>query len=148
MLRTYPTREDRLATCPTKDAPQPTACAQDASAENDVPLLSVIVPVYNEAASIDALLQRVLAAPYTKQVIVVDDGSTDGTVAALQRWEGHPCVELQAHRRNCGKGAAIRTALEAVRGRITIIQDADLEYDPQDYPLLIDPLLAGKAQVV
>ncbi len=104
--------------------------------------------VYNEAPSIDALLQRVLAAPYSKQVIIVDDASTDGTVAALQRWEGHPCVELLAHGRNRGKGAAIRTALEAARGRITIIQDADLEYDPQDYPLLIEPLLAGKAQVV
>ncbi|MGO9110696.1 MAG: glycosyltransferase family 2 protein [Thermoguttaceae bacterium] len=111
-----------MATCPTKDVPQPAAGAQDARAENDAPLLSVIVPVYNEASSIDALLQRVLAAPYTKQVIVVDDGSTDGTVAALQRWEGHPCVKLLTHGRNRGKGAAIRTALEAARGRLTIIR--------------------------
>ncbi len=114
----------------------------------EAPLLTVIVPVFNEAATIAELLRRVLDAPYHKQVIVVDDGSTDGTIGVLERWEGHAEVELLAHSRNRGKGAAIRTALENARGRFTIIQDADLEYDPQDYPNLIEPLLSGEAHVV
>jgi prepilin-type N-terminal cleavage/methylation domain-containing protein len=108
----------------------------------------VIVPVLNEARTIDEVLRHVLAAPYDKQVIVVDDGSTDGTVGVLETWEGHPNVDLLAHSKNRGKGAAIRTGLEHARGRFTIIQDADLEYDPQDYPRLIEPLLSGEAQVV
>lgn len=114
----------------------------------EMPELTVIVPVFNEAATIDELLRRVLAAPYRKQVIVVDDGSSDGTARAMRRWEGHNAVELLAHSRNRGKGAAIRTGLEQARGRFTIIQDADLEYDPQDYPELVEPLLAREAVVV
>ncbi|MGO8751788.1 MAG: glycosyltransferase family 2 protein [Thermoguttaceae bacterium] len=132
-------------------------CEQDAKAAVgspqrvrfcEAPLLTVIVPVFNESATIDQVLRRVLSAPYRKQVIVVDDGSSDGTAEVLEAWEGHPAVELLAHGRNRGKGAAIRTALENARGRFTIIQDADLEYDPQDYPDLIEPLLSGDAQVV
>ncbi len=111
-------------------------------------VLTVIVPVYNEAQTIDELLRRVLAAPYTKQVIVVDDDSTDGTADILETWEGHPQVELLQHSKNRGKGAAIRTALDHAEGRFTIIQDADLEYDPQDYPRLIEPLISGDAEVV
>lgn len=111
-------------------------------------LLTVIVPVYNEAATIDALLRRVAAVPLDMQVIVVDDASNDGTVGILERWEGHPLVELLAHSRNRGKGAAIRTGLEQARGRYTIVQDADLEYDPRDYLRLLAPLLAGEADVV
>jgi glycosyltransferase involved in cell wall biosynthesis len=111
-------------------------------------LLTVIVPVYNEAATVDALLRRVVAVPLDLQVVVVDDGSTDGTTAVLERWEDHPRVELLAHSCNRGKGAAIRTGLEHARGRYTIIQDADLEYDPDDYPRLLAPLLAGDADVV
>jgi dolichol-phosphate mannosyltransferase len=109
-------------------------------------LLTVIVPVFNEAGTVEEMLRRVLAAPYDKQVIVVDDGSTDGTTTLLEKWEGK--VELLRHSRNRGKGAAIRTGLEHVRGRFVIIQDADLEYDPRDYPRLIEPLLRGEAQVV
>ena len=120
----------------------------DGLQSTDRPELTVIVPVLNEMATIAELLRRVLAAPYRKQVIVVDDGSSDGTVEVLEAWEGHPEVELLAHSRNRGKGAAIRTALENALGRFTIIQDADLEYDPQDYPRLIEPLLSGEAQVV
>jgi dolichol-phosphate mannosyltransferase len=111
-------------------------------------VLTVIVPVYNEVGTIDELLRRVLAAPYNKQVIVVDDGSTDGTVELLEKWEGHPQVELLQHSKNRGKGAAIRTGLEHAEGRFTIIQDGDLEYDPEDFPRLIGPLLSGEAQVV
>ncbi len=111
-------------------------------------VLTVIIPVYNEAQTIDELLRHVLAAPYAKQVIVVDDGSTDATVEKLEKWEGHPDVLLLAHAKNRGKGAAIRTGLEHAEGRFTIIQDGDLEYDPQEYPKLIEPLLAGEAEVV
>lgn len=112
------------------------------------PLLTVIVPVYNEAQTIKEILRRVLAAPYAKEVVVVDDGSSDGTVEILEAWEGHPHVGLLQHSKNRGKGAAIRTGLEHARGRFVIIQDGDLEYDPQDYPLLIEPLLSGEARVV
>jgi prepilin-type N-terminal cleavage/methylation domain-containing protein len=116
--------------------------------EGGEPLLTVIVPVYNEARTVEELLRRVLAAPYDKQITVVDDGSTDGTAAILQRWKRHAQVEVLTHPTNRGKGAAIRTGLQHARGRFTIIQDADLEYDPQDYPLLIEPLLRGEAGVV
>jgi dolichol-phosphate mannosyltransferase len=114
----------------------------------DEPLLSVVVPVFNERQTIDEIIRRVLAAPYEKQVIVVDDGSTDGTSSALEKWEGHPKVELLQHSRNRGKAAAIRTGLDSARGRFTIIQDADLEYDPEQYPALIELLVRGEAQVV
>jgi glycosyltransferase involved in cell wall biosynthesis len=112
------------------------------------PLLTVVVPVYNEAATVDELLRRVLAAPYSKQIIVVDDGSTDGTAEALAAWEARGQIVRLRHPKNRGKGAAVRTALEHACGRLTIIQDADLEYDPQDYPLVVAPLLSGQAEVV
>ena len=112
------------------------------------PVLSVIVPVYNETGTVDELLRRVMDVPLDKQVVVVDDGSTDGTATILQRWENDGRVQLRRHQQNRGKGAAIRTGLEVARARLTIVQDGDLEYDPQDYPRLIAPLLAGDAQVV
>jgi glycosyltransferase involved in cell wall biosynthesis len=118
------------------------------SAGGTGPPLSVVIPVYNEEKTLEELLRRVLSATYSKQVIVVDDGSTDGTAEVLGNWRGHPQVELLAHPVNRGKGAAIRTGLEHARGRFTIIQDADLEYDPADYPLVIGPLLGGAAEVV
>ncbi len=110
--------------------------------------LTVIVPVYNEVATIDILLSRVMEVPYEKQVIVVDDGSDDGTSTILRRWEGYPGVLLLRHGINRGKGAAIRTGLEKACGRYTLVQDADLEYDPRDYPRLLEPILKGRAHVV
>jgi dolichol-phosphate mannosyltransferase len=111
-------------------------------------VLTVIIPVFNEVRTVNELLRRVVAAPYNKQILVVDDGSTDGTAAVLERWNADSQVQLLAHELNRGKGAAIRTALEETRGRFTIIQDADLEYDPKDFPALIEPLISGQAQVV
>ena len=111
-------------------------------------VLTVIIPVYNEGATVAHVLDRVLAAPYPKQVIVVNDGSTDDTDHALMPWQSHPDVELLHHARNRGKGAAIRTALARARGRFTLIRDADLEYDLGDYPRQIEPLLCGEAQGV
>jgi len=110
--------------------------------------LSVLIPVYNEEATVAALVLRVLAAPYRKQIVVVDDGSTDDTPRVLRRFAGIDNLEVHTHARNRGKGAAVRTALARARGRFTIIQDADLEYDPQDYPLLIEVLRRGEARVV
>jgi glycosyltransferase involved in cell wall biosynthesis len=112
------------------------------------PLLTIIVPVFNEKETLDELLRQVVAAPFEKQVVVVDDGSTDGTTALLERWEGHQAVELLQHACNRGKGAVIRTALDHARGQFVIIQDADLEYDPQDYSRLIEPLLKREGDVV
>lgn len=111
--------------------------------------LSVIMPVYNEAATIAESVGRVAAAqvPIPKELIIVDDGSTDGTRELLSRIQPDVATVL-FHERNLGKGAAIRTALEHVSGEIVIIQDADLEYDPADYPALIRPILDGTAQVV
>jgi len=116
--------------------------------QHETPVLTVLIPVYNEVETIDQLLRLVLAAPYCKQVVVVDDASSDGTVKVLDTWNEHPEVEVLTHSRNRGKGAAIRTGLQRARGTFTIVQDADLEYDPEDYPRVIKPLLAGEAQVV
>jgi dolichol-phosphate mannosyltransferase len=112
------------------------------------PLLSVIMPVFNERATIDGSLRRVLAAPYSKQVIVVNDGSRDGTSEVLDAWAQVTNIEVLTHEVNRGKGAAIRTGLERAMGRFTIIQDADLEYCPEEYSLLVEPLLSGQADVV
>ena len=116
--------------------------------EPETPLLTVIIAAYNESRTIDELLHRVLATPYAKQVILVDDGSTDGTAEILKKWEGHPGVEIITHPRNLGKGTAIRTALDRARGCFTVIQDADLECIPEDYPALVEPLLLGQSRVV
>lgn len=116
--------------------------------DRDQLLLTVIVPVFDERATIDRLLQRVAAAPYSKQIVVVDDASTDGTAELLAKWRRSGRIELVTHARNRGKGAAIRTGLARARGRFTIIQDADLEYDPQDYRRVITPLVEDQADVV
>jgi dolichol-phosphate mannosyltransferase len=110
--------------------------------------VSVIVPVYNEAAHVDEILQGVHASPVKKEIIIVDDGSTDGTREKLQALPPLDDVTIVFHEKNCGKGAAIRTALAYARGEFVLIQDSDLEYDPQDYAALLRPLEEGKANVV
>ncbi len=110
--------------------------------------VSVIVPVYNEEAHVDELLQAIHASPVKKEIILVDDGSTDGTREKLQALPPMDNVTLVFHEKNCGKGAAIRTALAHARGEYVLIQDSDLEYDPQDYAGLLRPLEHGKANVV
>ena len=112
------------------------------------PLLSVVIPCFNEAATILDLLERVRSAPVaSKQIIVVDDGSSDGTRELLQGLRADDLTVL-LHERNRGKGAALATGFAAARGEICIVQDADLEYDPAEYPLVIGPILQGKADVV
>jgi glycosyltransferase involved in cell wall biosynthesis len=109
--------------------------------------LSVIIPVYNEAGTILEVVKRVQETPYDKEIIVVDDCSTDGTVEILKRIEGDGMIVL-FHKFNQGKGASVRTAMTRVTGDYVIIQDADLEYNPSEYPRLLAPLLEGKADVV
>jgi len=110
--------------------------------------VSVIVPVYNEAEHVEELVQAIHAAPVRKEIIIVDDGSSDGTREKLQAMPAGEDVTLVFHEQNYGKGAAIRTALGYARGEYVLIQDSDLEYDPQDYPALLRPLEEGKANVV
>lgn len=110
--------------------------------------VSVIIPVYNEVAHLEELLHAVQASPVPKEIIVVDDGSTDGTREKLQSLTPQNDITIVFHEKNCGKGASIRTALEYARGEYVLIQDSDLEYDPCDYPALLRPLQAGKTNVV
>ncbi len=113
------------------------------------PLLSVIMPCYNEAATLPAILQAVRAVTLDKEIIAVDDHSTDETLAILQAEAARdPHLRVVRHPRNRGKGAAVRSGLAHARGQITIIQDADLEYDPQDYYELVQPIIDGRVDVV
>ena len=108
--------------------------------------LSVLIPVYNELNTIETILDRVHATPMLKQIICVDDRSTDGTRERLVELHAAGYIDLLIlQEQNGGKGKAIRTALAASTGEIVIVQDADLEYDPQDWPVLLDPIVAGKA---
>jgi glycosyltransferase involved in cell wall biosynthesis len=111
--------------------------------------LSVLVPVYNEGASVRTVLERVAAVDLPIEVVAVDDGSTDGTAAALAAAAADlPRVRALRHETNRGKGAAVRTALAAATGDAVVIQDADLEYFPEDFPRLLAPLADGTADVV
>jgi glycosyltransferase involved in cell wall biosynthesis len=110
-------------------------------------MLSVIIPVYNEAKTIRKVVERVKATPYEKEIIIVDDGSIDGTREELKQIQD-PAVSVVLHETNRGKGAAIKTGWEHAKGEILLIQDADLEYDPADYPHLLEPIQSGKADVV
>ncbi len=109
---------------------------------------SVIIPVYNEAATVAALVEKVRAVPVDKEIIVVNDGSSDGTREALQPYEGAPDVRVHHSPINLGKGASVRIGFTMVRGDVVIIQDADLELDPNEYPRLIAPIERGEADVV
>ncbi len=113
---------------------------------------SIVIPVYNEAATAAALLDRVLAQPLpgglAREVVIVEGGSTDGTREIVRRYEGRPGVRVLYEDRPRGKGAAVRLGLSQVAGDIVLIQDADLEYDVADYPALLEPLLAGRCEVV
>ena len=112
-------------------------------------VLSVVIPVFNERETVEELLRRVHAAPFRKQVIVVDDGSVDGTRDKLRLLDAAGKInDLVFHERNRGKGAALRTGISHATGDLVLIQDADLEYDPAEYPKLIQPFVDGKSDVV
>jgi glycosyltransferase involved in cell wall biosynthesis len=113
--------------------------------------LSILIPVFNEAGTVERLIDRVHKADscgLEKEIILVDDASTDGTGQVLKKLAEKDGVTLFSHLHNRGKGAAIRTAIEHSTGEILLIQDADLEYDPGDYPALLRPILDGRADVV
>ena len=110
--------------------------------------LSVVIPVYNEVSTIETVVKRVRAVPIEKELIIVDDGSTDGTLEKLDAVERLDDVRVVRHERNQGKGAALRDGFGLATQDIVVVQDADLEYDPEDYHRLIQPILDGKADVV
>ncbi len=109
--------------------------------------LSVVVPIFNEKATIGEIIRRIRAVPIPKEIILVDDGSTDGTRDVLATFEGDD-LRIVLHEKNRGKGAAVRTGFALATGDIVIIQDADLEYDPREYRRLIQPIVDGVADVV
>jgi glycosyltransferase involved in cell wall biosynthesis len=120
----------------------------------DEMVLSVVIPVYNERATLLDLVQRVCVVPIRKQIVLVDDGSHDGTRDVLAELESNPrddalnTIKVVFHDRNRGKGAALRTGFQHATGQLIIVQDADNEYDPSEFPRLLQPLVEGKADVV
>ena len=113
------------------------------------PLVSVVVPVYNEAATVGQVVEELIELPLRLEILLVDDGSTDASPAELARLAAtHHQVQVHTQPRNLGKGAAVRRGIGVSTGDILLIQDADLEYSPSDIPALIDPLLSGKADAV
>jgi glycosyltransferase involved in cell wall biosynthesis len=115
---------------------------------SDGPVLAVLIPVFNEEATLRTLIERVVAVPVSKQIIAIDDGSSDGSPAILAELAREGVIETIIHPENRGKGAAIRSGLALVQGQIVIVQDADLEYDPGQFPSLIEPIVEGDATVV
>ena len=110
--------------------------------------ISVIVPVYNEVNNVMEIVKRVQETKLATEIVVVDDGSMDGTREILQKLNGKRKVRVILHEKNQGKGAAVVTGMKAAKGDILLIQDADLEYDPRDYPMLLQPIKEGIADVV
>ncbi|MCP4093726.1 MAG: glycosyltransferase family 2 protein [Planctomycetes bacterium] len=110
--------------------------------------LSVVIPIYNEEETLLDIIERVRATPYEKELILVDDCSQDGTRAILAELENDEDLSIHYHSVNQGKGAALRTGFQHVTGDIVLIQDADLEYDPGEYPILLEPIEKGLADVV
>jgi glycosyltransferase involved in cell wall biosynthesis len=115
---------------------------------NESTTVSIVIPVFNEAPFIEEILGRIQSVPIKKELIIVDDFSTDGTREKLKKLADNDQTTILYHKRNRGKGAALRTGFKAVSGGIVLIQDADLEYDPSDYPKLLRPIFDGKADVV
>jgi glycosyltransferase involved in cell wall biosynthesis len=113
-----------------------------------VPELSVLIPVYNEERTLERLLDAVEERPEVSELVIVDDGSTDRTPEILSGREFTIPVQVIRHERNRGKGAALRTAILAAKGEVALVQDADLEYDPAEFPLLLAPIERGRAEVV
>lgn len=121
------------------------------AAENEIfpPCLSVVIPVYNEEATLQEIVRKVLAVPHLLEIVIVNDCSTDGTARmADELSERHPQVRVKHHAQNRGKTAALKTGFALTRGEIVIVQDADLEYDPKEIIEVIKPILAGHADVV
>lgn len=110
--------------------------------------LSVIIPVYNEVKNIQEIIKRVQTTKLAKEIIIVDDGSQDGTRDILKKLDGKKKIHVILHEKNQGKGAAVVTGMNAANGDVLLIQDADLEYDPRDYPALLQPIKEGIADVV
>jgi len=110
--------------------------------------LSVVIPIFNEEKTLLDILARVRATPFDKEIVLVDDCSQDGTRAILKELEQDPDLSIHYHSVNQGKGAALRTGFQHVTGDVVLIQDADLEYDPGEYPILLEPIQKGLADVV
>lgn len=111
--------------------------------------LSIVMPVYNEIENIEQIIEKVLSSNFDKEIIIIDDGSTDGTGDFLLRYaKNHNNIKVYYHDMNRGKTAAIRTALEHISGDIVVIQDGDLEYNPADYKQLVEPIISDRADVV
>ena len=110
--------------------------------------ISVIIPVYNEVRTIQEIVRRVMDVGLVSEILIIDDGSTDGTRDLLEEISADSSIRVILHERNQGKGMAVRTGIQAAKGDIMLIQDADLEYDPRDYPALLKPLEEDIADVV
>jgi glycosyltransferase involved in cell wall biosynthesis len=115
-----------------------------------MPFLTVVIPCFNEASTVEQIIERVHRESAEAEIVVVDDGSTDGTRELLHTLDGpaRPYLRVLMHDKNSGKGAALHTGIQAATGQVILVQDADLEYDPRDYPALLQPIVEGRADVV